>query len=52
MKKFSYFLVLVLLALTSASFAAPRGAIQTKAVTPNTLSQFTTNSISIALTTS
>src|ERR1035437_1817871 len=51
MKKLNYFLVLVLIALTSLSFAAPRGAIQTKAVTPNTLSQFTTNSISNGLTT-
>jgi hypothetical protein len=51
MKKFNYILILVLLALTSASIAAPRGAIQTKAVTPNTLSQFTTNSISNGLTT-
>src|ERR1035437_5456975 len=51
LKKFSYFLVLVLLALTSVSFAAPRGVIQTKATTPNTLSQFTTNSISTGLST-
>src|ERR1035441_10856221 len=51
MKKFNYFLVLVLIALSSVSFAAPRGAIQTKAVTPNTLSQFTTNSISNGLPT-
>jgi hypothetical protein len=51
MKKFNYFWVLVLMALSSVSFAAPRGAIQTKAVTPNTLSQFTTNSISNGLPT-
>ena len=51
MKKFNYILVLVLFALSSASFAAPRGVIQTKATTPNTLSQFTTNSISTGLST-
>jgi hypothetical protein len=51
MKKFNYILILVLLALTTASIAAPRGVIQTKAVTPNTLTQFTTNSISNGLTT-
>ena len=51
MKKFSYYLILVVITLSSISFAVPRGAIQTKAVTPNTLSQFTTNSISNGLTT-
>jgi hypothetical protein len=51
MKKFNYILILVLFALTSASIAAPRGVIQTKAVTPNTLTQYTTNSISNGLTT-
>src|ERR1017187_6356114 len=51
MKKFNYILIFVLLALTSASIGAPRGVIQTKAVTPNMLSQFTTNSISNGLST-
>ncbi len=43
-------MMLVLFALTSVSFAAPRGKILTKAVTPGSLSQFTTNSISPGLT--
>ena len=50
MNKNCYFLLLVLLALTSVNIAGPRGKILTKAVTPNTLSQFTTNSISGGLT--
>ena len=51
MNKFCYFLIIVLIALTSINFAGPKGKILTKAVTPNTLSQFTTNSISTGLTT-
>jgi hypothetical protein len=51
MNKISYIILVVLMALTTVSFAGPRGKILTKAVTPNTLSQFTTNSISNGLST-
>jgi hypothetical protein len=51
MNKLYIILILVLIALTSVNYAAPRGKILTKAVTPNTLTQFTTNSISTGLTT-